>query len=121
VDDVVIIARGRLVHASSLTELEALAAPSVRVTSPDVAGLHRLISAAGWADQVEPAAVGQEGVAVIHHVTAPEIGARAFAAGLELHELVPRDVGLEDIFLRLVGEDAGAQVAEPHLEGGVAR
>ena len=121
VDDVVIIARGRLVHASSLAELEALAEPSVRVTSPDAAGLHRLIMAAGWADQVEPAAVGQEGVAVIHRVTAPEIGARAFAAGLELHELVPRDVGLEDIFLRLVGEDAGAQVAQPHLEGGVAR
>jgi len=121
VDDVVIIARGRLVHASSLAELEALAEPSVRVTSPDVAGLQRLIMAAGWADQVEPAVVGQEGVAVIHRVTAPEIGARAFAAGLELHELVPRDVGLEDIFLRLVGEDAGAQVAQPHLEGGVAR
>ena len=121
VDDVVIIARGRLVHASSLAELEALAEPSVRVTSPDAAGLHRLIMAAGWADQVEPAVVGQEGVAVIHRVTAPEIGARAFAAGLELHELVPRDVGLEDIFLRLVGEDAGAQVAQPHLEGGVAR
>ena len=121
VDDVVIIARGRLVHASSLAELEALAEPSVRVTSPDVAGLQRLIMAAGWADQVEPAVVGQEGVAVIHRVTAPEIGARAFAAGLELHELVPRDVGLEDIFLRLVGEDAGAQVAQPHPEGGVAR
>jgi len=121
VDDVVIIARGRLVHSSSLPELAALAEPSVRVTSPDAVGLQRLITAAGWADRVEPADAGQQGVAVIHRVTAPEIGARAFAAGLELHELVPRDVGLEDIFLRLVGEDAGAQVAEPHLEGGVAR
>ena len=46
---------------------------------------------------------------------------RAFAAGLELHELVPRDVGLEDIFLRLVGDDEPAEVAEPHLEGGPAR
>jgi ABC-2 type transport system ATP-binding protein len=121
VDDVVIIARGRLVHASSLAELEALAEPSVRVTSPDAEGLRRLITEAGWADRAEPAAAGQEGVAVIHRVTAPEIGARAFAAGLELHELVPRDVGLEDIFLRLVGEDVGAEVAEPHLEGGVSR
>ena len=121
VDDVVIIARGRLVHSSSLAELAALAEPSVRVTSPDAAGLQHLITAAGWVDRVEPAVVGQEGVAVIHRVTAPEIGARAFAAGLELHELVPRDVGLEGIFLRLVGEDVGAEVAEPHLEGGVAR
>ena len=121
VDDVVIIARGRLVHSSSLAQLAALAEPSVRVTSPDAAGLNRLITAAGWADRVEPAAVGQPGVAVIHRVTAPEIGARAFAAGLELHELVPRDVGLEGIFLRLVGEDVGAEVAEPHLQAGVTR
>ncbi|HEX7537134.1 MAG TPA: ATP-binding cassette domain-containing protein [Dermatophilaceae bacterium] len=121
VDDVVIIARGRLVHSSSLAELAALAEPSVRVTSPDAAGLRRLITAAGWDDRVEPAIAGQPGVAVIHRVTAPEIGARAFAAGLELHELVPRDVGLEDIFLRLVGEDAGAPVTEPHLGAGVAR
>ena len=118
VDDVVIIARGRLVHSSSLAQLAALAEPSVRVASPDAVGLDRLITVAGWADRVEPAPVGQPGVAVIHRVTASEIGARAFAAGLELHELVPRDVGLEDIFLRLVGEDVGAEVAEPHLEGG---
>ena len=39
VDDVVIIARGRLVHASSLAELEALARPAVRIASPDTAGL----------------------------------------------------------------------------------
>jgi ABC-2 type transport system ATP-binding protein len=121
VDDVVIIARGRLVHSSSLAQLAALAEPSVRVASPDAAGLDRLITVAGWADRVELAPVGQPGVAVIHRVTAPEIGARAFAAGLELHELVPRDVGLEDIFLRLVGEGVGAEVAEPHLEGGVTR
>ncbi|HYO20349.1 MAG TPA: ATP-binding cassette domain-containing protein [Dermatophilaceae bacterium] len=121
VDDVVIIARGRLVHSSSLAELAALAEPSVRVTSPDEAGLRRLIAAAGWADRVEPEVAGQPGVAVIHRVTAPEIGARAFAAGLELHELVPRDVGLEDIFLRLVGEDARSEDAAPHLPPGVAR
>jgi ABC-2 type transport system ATP-binding protein len=120
VDDVVIIARGRLVHSSSLAQLAALAEPSVRVTSPDAAGLDRLIAAAGWADRVEPAAVRQPGVAVIHRVAAGEIGARAFAAGLELHELAPDDVGLEGIFLRLVGEDVGARVPEPRI-GEVAR
>ena len=96
--NVVVIAQGRLVHSSSLAELAALAEPSVRVTSPDVAGLQRLIAGAGWADRVEPAAVGQEGVAVIHRVSAPEIGARAFAAGLELHELVPTAVSTPDAF-----------------------
>jgi ABC-2 type transport system ATP-binding protein len=117
VDDVIIIARGRLVHSSSLAELAALAEPSVRVTSPDAAGLDALITAAGWRDRVEPAAGRPPGVAVIHRVTAREIGARAFAAGLELHELAPDDVGLEGTFLRLVGEDVGAGVAETHMEG----
>jgi ABC-2 type transport system ATP-binding protein len=116
VDDVVIIARGRLVHSSSLAQLAALAEPSVRVASPDAAGLDRLITAAGWGDRVEPAAARQPGVAVIHRVAAGEIGARAFTAGLELHELAPYDVGLEGIFLRLVGEDVGARVAGPSLE-----
>ncbi|MGV8967348.1 MAG: ABC transporter ATP-binding protein [Cellulomonas sp.] len=118
VDDVVIIARGRLVHSSSLAELAALAEPSVRVATPDAAGLHALIAQAGWADRVEPTAPGAPGVAVIHRVTAAEIGARAFAARLELHELAPRDVGLEDTFLRLVGDPAGQGSNEPRLEGG---
>ncbi|RYV50158.1 ATP-binding cassette domain-containing protein [Pengzhenrongella frigida] len=117
VDDVVIIARGALVHSSSLAALAALAEPSVRIASPDAAGLTRLIELAGWADRLEPAASTRPGVAVLHRVTAAEIGARAFAAGLELHELTPRDVGLEDTFLRLVGEGAIPGVAEPRLEG----
>jgi ABC-2 type transport system ATP-binding protein len=116
VDDVVIIARGRLVHSSTLEQLAALAEPSVRVMSPDAAGLDALITEAGWRDRAEPAAVGAPGVAVIHRVSAREIGARAFVAGLELHELASRDVGLEGIFLQLVGEDVGAGTAEPHLE-----
>ena len=109
VDDVIIIARGRLVHASPLPELAALAEPAVRVVSPDAAGLDALISAAGWQGLVDPAAPRAPGVAVLRRLTAPEVGARAFAARLELHELAPRDVGLEDIFLRLVDGDPGAE------------
>ena len=118
VDDVVIIAKGRLVHSSTLEQLAALAEPSVRVTSPDAAGLDALITEAGWRDRVEPAAVAEPGVAVIHRVSAREIGVRAFVAGLELHELASRDVGLEGIFLQLVGEDAGSGIDEPHIKGG---
>ena len=108
VDDVVIIARGTLVHQSSLAELAALSEPSVRVVSPDAERLHELIASAGWTDRV--AQNGSPGVAVLRRVSAAEIGARAFAAGLEIHELATREVGLEDTFLRLVGErpDGGA-------------
>jgi len=114
VDDVIIIARGRLVHASSLADLAALAEPSVRIASPDAAGLVRLIAQAGWVDLVDPA-LSQPGTAVLRRLTAGEVGARAFAAGLELHELAARDVGLEGTFLRLVG-DSAADVADPTAE-----
>jgi ABC-2 type transport system ATP-binding protein len=107
VDDVIIIARGRLVHASTLAQLAALGEPAVKITAPDAAGLTALIAAAGWSDLVEPADPAQPGMAVIHQVSAAQIGARAFAAGLELHELAPRDIGLEGVFLRLVGDDPG--------------
>ena len=107
VDDVVIIARGTLVHQSSLAELAALAEPSVRVVSPDAAGLVDLIETAGWADRVAENGTARTGSAVLRRVSAAEVGARAFAAGLELHELSAREVGLEDIFLRLVGERPG--------------
>jgi ABC-2 type transport system ATP-binding protein len=110
VDDVVIIARGTLVHQSSLAELAALSEPSVRVVSPDAAGLSELIASAGWTDHV--ASNGTAGVAVLRRVSAAEVGARAFSAGLEIHELTPREVGLEDTFLRLVGERPDGATAE---------
>ncbi|NMR20823.1 ABC transporter ATP-binding protein [Cellulomonas fimi] len=120
VDDVVIIARGRLVHASSLGELAALAEPSVRVTSPDVAGLERLVADAGWSAQVDASVPAPPGTAVLRRVPAAEVGARAFTAGVELHELATRDVGLEGIFLQLVADGApaagGAAAAESASE-----
>ncbi|MFD1504938.1 ATP-binding cassette domain-containing protein [Georgenia yuyongxinii] len=111
VDDVIIIARGALVHTSPLAELAARAEPSVRVVSPDPAGLDTLVAAAGWADRTDRTGPGS---AVVRRVAAAEVGARAFAAGVELHELTPREVSLEGLFLQLVGEhpvpDGGTRV-----------
>ncbi len=113
VDDVVIIARGRLAHASSMAELAALQVPTVLVTSPDGARLDALVAERGWTPAAPTAGngiaagvapgVGPAGRAVLlRDVTAAQVGAAAFAAGLELHELATRAVELEDIFLRLV-------------------
>ena len=113
VDDVIIIARGRLVHSSSLPELAALAEPTVRVTSPDPDGLRAFVTGAGWDPLVQPDATPRTGSLVLRRVPAAEVGARAFAAGLELHELAPREVGLEGIFLRLVGGDPARSGPEP--------
>jgi ABC-2 type transport system ATP-binding protein len=98
VDYVVIIARGRLVHASSLAELAAQARVTVRVASPDADGLRRL--AARWPD----ARSGPDGAVEVDEVDLAEVGAAAFAEGVELHELSSRSVGLEDLFLQLTAD-----------------
>jgi ABC-2 type transport system ATP-binding protein len=106
VDDVVIIAGGRLVHASTLEELGRLAEPRVRVASPDTAALDALVARAGW--QVRPGAAPVPGRAELVGTDVATVGHAAFAAGLELHELATHEVGLEDVFLRLTAPAAAA-------------
>jgi ABC-2 type transport system ATP-binding protein len=98
VDDVVIIARGKLVHASSLAELRGLAAPETYVESPAPDRLVALCRDRGWAARADGAGV------LVPGAPAAEIGAAAYAAGIELHQLASRGGGLEDVFLRLTGE-----------------
>jgi ABC-2 type transport system ATP-binding protein len=100
VDDVVIIARGRLVHASSLADLGSLAARETYAESPAADALTRLCDDRGWSHRQDGAGL------VVADVPAAEIGGAAYAAGVELHQLTSRDVGLEDVFLRLTGESA---------------
>jgi len=104
VDDVVVIARGRMVHASPLAALADLATPAVHVTSPDAAGLARLVAAHGWtATPTAPADETRASITLVGTTTSA-VGAAAHAAHLELHELRGESPGLEDVFLSLVGE-----------------
>lgn len=98
VDDVVIIARGRLVHASSLAELAGLAEAETYVESPGRDALAGLAADRGWATRTEG-----DGL-VVTGVAAADVGAAAYASGIELHQLASRGVGLEDVFLRLTGD-----------------
>ncbi|MCU0282977.1 MAG: ABC transporter ATP-binding protein [Candidatus Nanopelagicales bacterium] len=116
VDDVVIIARGRLVHASSLAGLEALARPAVRIASPDAAGLAALVQAQGWAPVTS---FESATTATVFDRRAAEVGAAAFAAGLQLHELSPADTSLESLFLQLTADPGPPGV--PAQGSGVAR
>lgn len=117
VDDVVIISRGRLAHASTLSELSTLAEPTVTITSPSAAKLERLITSAGWsrtpADHVATRTETGPTTAHLAHVTAQEVGAQAFAAGVEIHELSTHGGDLESLFLSLVEDDAPSP-ASPH-------
>ncbi len=103
VDDVVIISHGRLVQACSLEQLEAMARPAVRVSSPDAAGLAALIDAQGWtpATQFESPTT-----ALIDDLECPEVGRVAHERHLLLHQLTPAGTSLEALFLQLTS-DAG--------------
>ena len=97
-------------HAGPLAGLAALATPRVRVAGPDTAGLAALAAGRGW----RTSTLG-EGRLEVHDVDPAAVGAAAFAAGLELHELTRLDVGLEQLFLDLVeptGASAGRHRAE---------
>jgi len=109
VDDVIIIANGRLVHSSPLPELAQLAQPRVHLVSPDAAGLAALVAAHGWQRADGPPGAPPDPYRVtLLEVDAPTVGAAAHAARLEVHTLSALDVGLEQIFLDLVaGPPAG--------------
>jgi ABC-2 type transport system ATP-binding protein len=97
VDRVVIIDRGRLVAESSLAELTARLAGTIRVEAarPDVL--------AGALKDAGIPAERVNGVLHVHGATADRIGAIALAAGVELRQLVTDRSSLEEVFLELTG------------------
>jgi len=98
VDDVVIIAKGRLVRACPLSELTAgHSHVVVRTPSP-----HRLTEA--LAAHAPTARVSAENDALhVVDADAATIGRIAFGAQVELHELRPASSDLEEVFLSLTG------------------
>jgi len=98
VDEVVIIAKGQLVHRGPLSSLESSEAPQVVVDSPDRDALSDALTEAGISFTV-----GRTGLLA----AAPDpglVGHIAFLAGVELSTLHRQKSGLEDSFLALVGE-----------------
>jgi len=112
VDDVVIIARGRLVHSSELAVLAALAGRSVRARTPEPTRLADLLSNAGLTvhDVVETQPAVDPRTALAHEVGSIEVSdvdsavvARLAAdAGIPIFELAVRELELEQVFLDLV-------------------
>ncbi|MFN3216318.1 MAG: ABC transporter ATP-binding protein [Acidimicrobiales bacterium] len=91
-DDVIVVNRGRLVTTGSLAELQQAAAV---VRSPEVSRLGSVLEGAGAA--IEPD--GADAM-VVRGMALEEIGARAFAEGVVLHELASRAGSLEELFLQ---------------------
>lgn len=105
VDDVVIIARGRLVQHSSLADLAETARRTVRVVSPDADRLAGVLTGAGASATTVD---GAPGSLRVQGMTAAEVGHAAHRTGVELHELRAEDEGLEQTFLRLTAHEGVA-------------
>jgi ABC-2 type transport system ATP-binding protein len=95
-DRVVIVGAGRLVREGSIAELRAESSGAVVVRSPDADRLASVLLAGGLR-----AARGDDGLLTVDGTTPSDVGARAFAVGIELHELRAETSGLEELYFRL--------------------
>jgi ABC-2 type transport system ATP-binding protein len=96
VDQVVIIADGRLVTQSTLEELTARTDQLVRVRTPQAAALLPMLSAQG----IQAAPDGTDRV-VATGTTTEAVGRGAAAAGGVIYEMGAERSNLEDVFLQL--------------------
>ncbi|MCX7522627.1 ATP-binding cassette domain-containing protein [Microbacterium sp. STN6] len=98
VDEVVIIAKGRLVHRGDLADLDPAGNQQVVVDSPDREALEAALKAA------QLTYTELRGGFLVSGAEAAEVGHVAFAAGVEVSALHKQKSGLEETFLHLVGE-----------------
>jgi ABC-2 type transport system ATP-binding protein len=96
-DEIVVLSHGQLVAAGALSTLEK-AGTSVRTTEPD--RLIPLLRSAGATVNIV-----REGELVVRGLAITEIGDRACAAGIALHELTSQAGSLEELFLGWTSND----------------
>jgi len=96
-DEVVVISHGRLVTTGAISDLRKVGT-SVRTPSPE--HLTAILEAADCAVQLRT-----DGSLLVSGLTTAEIGDRAFAGGISLHELSPHTGSLEDLFLGWTGSE----------------
>ncbi|KGN41316.1 ABC transporter ATP-binding protein [Knoellia aerolata] len=94
VDDVVIIANGRLVRSGAMSDLRGAPSTIVRTSDPD-----RLVGALRVADVM--AAAGDDGELVVETTDKRLVGDVALRAGLPIWELRDRKADLEELFFDL--------------------
>ena len=100
VDEVVIVAKGRLVHRGTLGSMDSAEARRVVVDADDRPALASALAAAGLESS------GSDDGLHVSGAEAADVGRIAFAAGIPLTALLQQRTGLEDSFLSLVGGPA---------------
>jgi len=97
-EHLIVVGRGRLIADQPIGDfIDQAALNTVLVRSPQATALHDLL--AGRPD-VTVGVIGRETLEV-SGLDARQIGDRAAAAGITLHELSPRRPSLEEAFMRL--------------------
>jgi ABC-2 type transport system ATP-binding protein len=119
VDRVVIVGAGRLVREGSMDQLRSGAdgAGTVLVRSPEIDRLAAVLRIDGMN------VLQEDGALTVSGQAPADVGRRAFAAGIELHELRSRTSGLEEIYFQLTAgqEQFAAPPAGTGTPEGVAR
>lgn len=92
-DDLIVIAKGALVTTGTVKDL-LMAATAVSVRTPTPDRMWKTLESTDAVIQQDP-----DGALMVRGITSAEIGERASAAGITLHELASRSGSLEDMFL----------------------
>ncbi|MFF2643930.1 ABC transporter ATP-binding protein [Streptomyces niveus] len=109
-DELVVIGRGRLIAAESVSDFAARGTRSgVRVRTPDTEALTALLRAEG-AD-VRPAAA--DGPLVVTGLDAPAIGELAHQHRLRINELTTATASLEEAFMELTADSVEYGAEDP--------
>jgi ABC-2 type transport system ATP-binding protein len=99
-DRVVILDRGKLIRAGTISELTA-GSDSIVVRSPQAELLAGALSQAGLPGNYEVAEPGRAPALRVHSADLAQVGHIAFTAGAEIHELRLDEFDLEQLFFAL--------------------
>jgi ABC-2 type transport system ATP-binding protein len=106
-DHLIVIGRGKLIADCTVAEfIAANSRQSVRVRTPQAAGLAPVLSAAGAAVRNDGA-----GQLMVSGLTADAIGDLAFDNAIRLHELAPALASLEEAFMELTSSSVDFRAA----------
>ena len=107
-EHLIVIGRGRLIADTSVEELVRQASGNVvRVRSPQAEELRGHIAGA----EIKIVSL-EPGLLEVQGLTAPQIGKAASTHGIELHELTPQQVSLEQAFMEMTRDDVEFRTGE---------